>query len=121
MVPQLARHRLPYQQVDAQLTEPGFRSKRRLLFLLPFPPRLDATHGGGRATAQLLAKLATRHRIALLYLRAPADPPVDTILQERCELVEEVMRPDPGFSFAQGWSRIGSLLRGRPLWAAGSA
>jgi polysaccharide biosynthesis protein PslH len=103
------------------LIQPGSRPKRRLLFLLPFPPRLDAMHGGGRATAQLLAKLATRHRIAMLYLRAPADPPVDAILQERCELVEEIIRPNPGFSLAQGWSRIGSLLRGWPLWAAGSA
>jgi len=112
---------LPYQQVDEQLTEPGFRSKRRLLFLLPFPPRLDATHGGGRATAQLLTKLATRHHIALLYLRAPSEPSLDPTLKERCELVEEVMRPNPGFSLAQGWSRIGSLIRGRPLWVAGSA
>ena len=93
--------------------------KRRLLFLLPFPPRLDAAHGGGRATAQLLANLATRHRVALLYLRAPVDPELDTILQERCELVEEVTRPNPGFSLTQGWSRIGSLFRGWPLWAAG--
>ncbi|PYV03102.1 MAG: hypothetical protein DMG10_12550 [Acidobacteria bacterium] len=106
--------------MDAQLTRPGLRPKR-LLFLLPFPPRLDARHGGGRATAQLLVKLATRHRVALLYLRAPSDPPLDTTLQERCELVEEVMRPDPGFSLAEGWSRLNSLLRARPLWAAGSS
>src|SRR5207249_6651779 len=64
---------------------------------------------------------ATRHRVALLYLRAPSDPPLDTTLQERCELVEEVMRPDPGFSLAEGWSRLNSLLRARPLWAAGSS
>jgi glycosyltransferase involved in cell wall biosynthesis len=69
----------------------------------------------------MLAQLAIRHHIVLLYLRAPSDPPLDTMLQERCELVEEVIRPDPGFSLAQGWSRIGALLRGRPLWAAGSA
>jgi polysaccharide biosynthesis protein PslH len=106
--------------VDEQLAQSGFHPKRRLLFLLPFPPRLDATHGGGRATAQLVGKLATRHRIALLYLRSPIDPPVDPILQGQCELVEEVIRPNPGFSFAQGWSRLSSLLRGRPLWAAGS-
>ena len=99
---------------------PGLRPKR-LLFLLPFPPRLDARHGGGRATAQLLARLATRHRVALLYLRAPSDPPLDTTLQERCELAEAVMRPDPGFSLSQGWSRINSLLQGMPLWAAGSS
>src|SRR6266545_1245147 len=31
---------------------------RRLLICTPFPPRLDARHGG-RATAQLLARLAS--------------------------------------------------------------
>lgn len=91
----------------------------RLLFMLPFPPRLDATHGGGRTAAQLLAHLSTHHRIALIYLRAPADPPLDPVLQERCELVEEVMRPNPGFSLASGPARIRSLLRGWPLWVAG--
>ena len=69
---------------------------RRLLFLAPFPPRLDALHGGSRSVAQLLANLATRHQIALLYLRAPADLPLDPILQERCELVEEVVRAKGG-------------------------
>lgn len=99
--------------------KPESQSKRRLLFLLPFPPRLDATHGGGRTSAQLLAHLSTRDRIALIYLRAPADPPLDPVLQERCELVEEVRRPNPGFSLTSGWARIRSLLRGWPLWVAG--
>lgn len=91
----------------------------RLLCLLPFPPRLDATHGGGRTVAQVLAYLSTQHRIALIYLRAPADPPLDPVLQERCELVEEVMRPNPGFSLTAAWPRIVSLMRGWPLWVAG--
>ena len=98
---------------------PESRSKRRLLFLLPFAPRLDATHGGGRTAAHLLAHLSTHHRIALIYLRAPADPPLDPVLQECCEMVEEVMRPNPGFSLASGQARIRSLLRGWPLWVAG--
>jgi glycosyltransferase involved in cell wall biosynthesis len=89
---------------------------RRLLLLLPFAPRLDATHGGGRATAQLIAGLAARHHIALLCLRARSDPPVDTILRERCVLVEEIIRPDGGLSLVQQRSRLGLLLRGRPLW-----
>jgi len=69
--------------------------------------------------AQLLTHLSTRHRIALVYLRAPIDPPLDPVLQERCELAEEVMRPNPGFSLASGRARIRSLLRGWPLWVAG--
>jgi glycosyltransferase involved in cell wall biosynthesis len=89
-----------------------------LLFLAPFPPRLDAFHGGSRSIAQLLANLANRHRIALLYLRAPVDPPLDPVLQKRCEVAEEVIRPNPGISFAEGTSRIRSLLQGMPVWAA---
>src|SRR5262244_287936 len=95
--------------------------KRRLLFLLPFAPRLDATHGGGRATAQLLAHLSGRHHVALLYLRAATEPPIDNILKNRCELVEEVPRLGPGLSLAQRSSRVFSLLRGRPLWVAVTA
>lgn len=91
----------------------------RLLCLLPFPPRLDATDGGSRVAAQLLAHLSARHRVALLYLRAPGDPPLDLVLRNRCEVVQEVMRPNPGFSLASGWARSTSLLRGWPLWAAG--
>ena len=107
--------------MDKQLARHEFDPQRRLLFLLPFPPRLDATYGGGRATAQLLAKLAARHQVALLYLRAPAEPPLDAILQKRCALIKEVSRPNPGFSLVPGWSRINALLHGWPLWAAGSA
>jgi polysaccharide biosynthesis protein PslH len=90
----------------------------RLLFLLPFSPRLDATHGGGRTTAQLLAHLAKRHRVAVIHLRAPVDPPADPVLCQRCEAIEEVRRPNPGFSHLSGLARIKSLLRGWPLWVA---
>jgi glycosyltransferase involved in cell wall biosynthesis len=94
---------------------------RRLLFLLPFAPRLDATDGGGRATAQLLLHLATRHHVTLLYLRTPSEPPVDDLFHKQCELVEEVIRPDISFGLAQRWSRLTSVLRGTPLWASGLA
>ena len=103
------------------MTSSEFPSKRRLLVLLPFAPRLDATHGGGRVTAQLLAQLAVRHSIALLYLRAATEPPLDDVLRQRCELVEEIVRSEVGFSFARWISRVISLLRGRPLWAAVTA
>ena len=102
-------------------SRPDRHTVRRLLFLLPFAPRLDATHGGGRVTAQLLAEMATRHRVALLYLRAPIDPPLDSLLQARCELVEEIIRPNPGFSLAQLGPRVNALLHGSPLWVAGAA
>jgi polysaccharide biosynthesis protein PslH len=95
---------------------------RRLLFLLPFAPRLDAAHGGGRATAQLLVSMAARHQIALLYLRAADEPPIDTSVSGRCVLVEEVHRPGPAglmrYPRTQRLSMLVALLRGVPLWAA---
>src|SRR5258708_32619693 len=78
------------RQLGARMTPSEFPTKPRLLFLLPFAPRLDATHGGGRVTAQLLAQLAIRHPVALLYLRAATEPPLDDVLRQRCELVEEI-------------------------------
>jgi glycosyltransferase involved in cell wall biosynthesis len=98
----------------------NFGSQRRLLFLLPYAPRLDATHGGGRVVAQFLARLATHHRIALLYFRGPGEPPLDEIFRERCELAQEVMRPWAGQSTAQRLVRNGRLVTSlfglRPMW-----
>lgn len=93
--------------------------KRRLLFLLPFPPSLEASHGGGRVIAQLIHRLAARHRSAVLYLRSPSQVFADSMLQSRCDLVEAVTRPNPGFCLTNGWSRIGALARGYPMWAVG--
>src|SRR5437870_3436108 len=104
-------------QSDDSTRRPDYYPARRLLCLLPFAPRLDAMHGGGRAMAQLLAALASRHHVALLYLRTADEPPVDDILQKRCALIEEVIRPGINFSLAQQWSRLTLLLRGKPLWA----
>ena len=100
---------------------PEWSPKLRLLFLLPFAPRLDATHGGGRVTAQLLARLASRHSIALLYLRGATEPPLDDLLRQRCDVVEEFVRSDEGFSLLRWASRLSVLLRGWPLWAAVTA
>ena len=97
------------------------QSRRRLLFLLPFAPNAEAAHGGSRVIAQLITQLAARHTIALLYLRAASELPADALVQSRCDLVESITRPDPGFCLTDGWSRIGSLARGLPMWAAGSA
>ena len=69
-------------------------TRSRLLFLLPFVPRLDARHGG-RTTAGLIARLAERHDAALICLRAPGEGSVDTVIRERCQLVEEVPAGSP--------------------------
>ena len=85
----------------------------RILVALPFTPRLDARHGG-RASAALVARLAERHDLALLCLRAPDHEPVDDVLRERCAIVEEL--PVKG---AAPWSRptrlLWGLVQGRPI------
>src|SRR5215212_7480115 len=102
------------------MTLPDRQPRRRLLFLLPFAPRLDATHGGGKATAQLLMHLAARHQIAVLYLRAADEAPIDNSIAERCTLVEEVLRPSQesggGHAGLRRLSTVVRLLGGTPLW-----
>jgi polysaccharide biosynthesis protein PslH len=89
--------------------------RRRVLVCTPFPPRLDARHGG-KATAQLLLRLAERNDVALLALCAPEDEHVDPAIARHCVLVNEVRQARPGplrrrFEWAFG------LLRGVPPWA----
>ena len=96
---------------------------RRLLFLAPFAPRLDAGHGGGRAMAGLLSGLAERNRVALLYLRGDGEPGIDEALRSRLDLVEEF--PRFGRNRAVDLSRrlrkqaraAAALFSFRPTWA----
>ena len=93
----------------------------RLLFLAPFPPSLDGAHGGSRVIAQLLDRIAARHRVALMCLRHPDDAEVDPRLRTRLDLVVEVERPDMGRSprarALRGVRARLLLLAGTPLWA----
>jgi polysaccharide biosynthesis protein PslH len=93
----------------------------RLLYLTPFPPSLDGAHGGSRVIAQLLDRLAERHRVGLMCLRHPSDAPVDRRLRSRLELVEEVERADLDRSHRiralRGVRDRVLLLGGTPLWA----
>jgi glycosyltransferase involved in cell wall biosynthesis len=96
---------------------PGsLRGERRVVVCTPFPPRLDARHGG-KATAQLLLRLAERNKIALLALRTAQDDHVDPAIAARCDLVHEIPaeRRSP-LSRRLAWS-VG-MLRGLPPWAA---
>jgi glycosyltransferase involved in cell wall biosynthesis len=95
----------------------------RLLVLSPFPPRRDARHGGARAIAHLLHRLSERNQIALLYLRAPNEPPVDELLATRLVRAEEIGYASRGTSRLH---RIGGivgdyagLLGGTPSWVRG--
>jgi glycosyltransferase involved in cell wall biosynthesis len=90
-----------------------------VLVLAPFPPRLDAVHGGGRAVARLLLLHAESSRVALLALRGPGEPGIDDAVASACELVELVEHVPVGRSLRVAWRerrRAGELLRGRPLW-----
>jgi glycosyltransferase involved in cell wall biosynthesis len=94
---------------------------RRLLILAPFPPRLDADHGGGRALARLVLAHAERSRVALLSLRAPGEPEVDPAVVAACEWVEAVERMPVSHSFDVAWrerGRVADAVLGRPLWVA---
>lgn len=92
----------------------------RLLFLTPFPPRLDASHGGARATAHLIGGLAERHDVALLCFRTAGEPPVDAELRRRSAFVEEVPRRDDHGPLFQRVTRGVRLLTapfaGTPIW-----
>ena len=97
-------------------------SRNRLFFLLPFAPRLDATHGGSKAIAQLLSRLAIRHKLAVVYLRGAGEPPLGERLRDRLDLVKEVERPWTRDSIAAQCVRrsrlAASLIRHKPIWVA---
>lgn len=104
------------------MPEPAPPRTWRVLFAAPFPPRLDGRHGGSRAIAQLLVRLAERHEVALAVLRAQDEPPVDEAVRDACDLVAEVELPRLGRSLgARAANRLRlrrALLRGMPTWAA---
>ena len=93
------------------------RPRRRLLFLLPFPPRLDGRHGGARVAANLIHALSAHHDVACVYFRAADEPRFDEQVAARCDTVAEVPVP----ARASGFTRIArrlAPLRGIPTWAA---
>lgn len=101
--------------MTARSRSPAATRSRRVLVCTPFTPRLDARHGG-KATAQLLLRLAERNDVALLCLRNPDDPEVDPAIAVRCAFVEEVpvqrLRHVPR---RVAWTL--GMLRGLPPWA----
>jgi polysaccharide biosynthesis protein PslH len=96
----------------------------RLLFLAPFAPRRDGSHGGSRAVAELLVRLTERHSVGLVCLQGPGEPAPDPALLERCDTVRQIARPplQPGFSGLARRVRVaGALARGTPAMVAGTA
>jgi glycosyltransferase involved in cell wall biosynthesis len=92
----------------------------RLLILLPFAPRLDATNGAARVITQFLTEITSRHKVAILYFREADEPGADRFFRDRCERVEEAVRPASNKSVRARLLRYLSLLfsplRLRPLW-----
>jgi glycosyltransferase involved in cell wall biosynthesis len=92
----------------------------RVLVLTPFPPRLDATHGGSRAIAELVERVAHRRPVALLAIRSSGDPPIDPRLVATCALAREIARPEDTGALARGADlRVAAgLLSGTPMWVS---
>lgn len=94
--------------------------RRRVLVLAPFTPSTSGRHGGSRLMAQWIAQLARRHRVALLSLRWPEEPPTDPVLASACDLLREITPPAPPPGRlrqlgSRATRRLG-ILRGRPRW-----
>jgi glycosyltransferase involved in cell wall biosynthesis len=90
----------------------------RLLFLLPFAPRAGARHGGARVTGQLIAALARRHDVAVLYLADDSEPPPDPELVENAAMVEPVPRDVSQVTLGTRARVKVGLLQGTPTWAS---
>jgi glycosyltransferase involved in cell wall biosynthesis len=90
--------------------------RRRVLVCAPFPPRLDARHGG-KAPAQLLLRLADRNEVAILCLRRPDEEGVDPAIARRCSAVEEVPLRARDGALARRFVWSLGMLRGLPPWA----
>lgn len=92
----------------------------RLLILLPLAPRRGATNGGARVITQFLTEITARHEVAVLCFREVDEPGADPFFRERCEYIEEVVRPASKKSLRARLVRylrlILSLLQRRPLW-----
>ena len=93
-----------------------------MLFLLPFAPRQAATNGGARVLTQFLTEITLRHKVAILYFREAGEPGADPLFHERCEYVEEVVRPASRKSLLARVKRYLrmtlSLLVLRPIWVS---
>jgi polysaccharide biosynthesis protein PslH len=91
----------------------------RLLFLLPFAPDLRGAHGGTRATAAIIDMLSRHHRLTVLYLAAPGDPPPRQ-LPASCERIlaipMETRASGPGSAIKRYFGVARRFLWGRPDW-----
>ena len=75
-------------------------------------------HGGSRAIAHLVGRLAERHEIALLCLRRSSEPPVDELLARKLVHVDEVLHrtEDSPHRIRELVRDYIGLLSGTPSW-----
>jgi glycosyltransferase involved in cell wall biosynthesis len=107
--------------VVAPTVDDVVRERLRVLFLLPFPPRPDARHGGARAAAHIIAAHAARHDVAVLYVRTRDELAIEPALRDACRRVEEVRLPPSAGVLARLIRRMGIAARqarGMPYWPA---
>jgi len=89
---------------------------RRILLLTPFPPRCEGFHGGSQAIGRLVRELVDLHSVAVVYLRAKDEAPMEPALAARCAAVEEVRRPGASGNPARYLRLLGAWARGYPMW-----
>jgi len=77
----------------------------------PFPPRLEAAHGGARVIGRLAFELALTNEVGVLCFQAPGEPPVDDALRERLAFVEQV-RLEPRRNAAARIRRAAEIVIG---------
>jgi len=65
---------------------------------------------------RLVHELTQFHSVALAYLRAHDEPPMEEALAERCALVKEVPRPGMPKDMSRSARRLKAWVRGVPIW-----
>jgi len=90
--------------------------RRKVLIAAPFPPRRDGFHGGSLVIGRLVDELAESHSVAVAYLRAETELPMEEALARRCEVVEEVPRPGAPRDASRLLRLLGAWVRGYPMW-----
>jgi polysaccharide biosynthesis protein PslH len=93
----------------------------RILFVVPFPPRLGGTHGGAKAIGELLLRSADRHDVGVAYLRHADEPEPERELLERVAVTAKINRPNEPTGLPhvlRALRRRVGLLAGTPLWVS---
>lgn len=97
----------------------GLQARLKILFLLPFPPDFEGSHGGSRAVAAMVEMLGQHHRLWVIYLTANGDPPPRR-LPSNCErllpLPKNAPRMVTGSRAKRRLRLIAEAIWREPLW-----